>query len=122
MEDRWDCMKVVCIKEYKTLKVGSFYSIKGRGDLSFNADPEVDGRKGYGFCIEDENDFMKIRSWQLGNQYGYHSGRKDWWNLPYAEKIKWYYFTEKEMSEYFISDEENWKMVMRDEKLTGLGI
>ena len=33
MEDRWDCMSVQCIKEYKTLKVGSHYNIKGRGDL-----------------------------------------------------------------------------------------
>jgi hypothetical protein len=43
MEDRWDCMKVVCIKEYETIKVGSHYSIRGRGDLSWNSDPEVKG-------------------------------------------------------------------------------
>jgi hypothetical protein len=104
MEDRWDCMKVVCIKEYKTIKVGSHYSIKGRGDLSCNADPEVEERKGYGFCIEDDI-------------YGSYSGRKDWWNLSHSEKIKWYYFTEKEMSEYFITEQEDYKAYLRDEKL-----
>jgi len=108
MEDRWDC-QVVCIKEYKTLKVGSHYDIKGRGNLTYNADPEVGGRKGYGFCVEDD-------------QYCYHSGRKDWWNLPYSEKIKWYYFTEQEMSEYFITEEEDYKSYRRNEKLNQLGV
>jgi hypothetical protein len=104
MEDRWDCQKVVCIKEYKTIKLGSNYSIKGRGDLSFNADPEVEGRKGYGFCIED-------------NLYGSYSGRKDWWNLSYKDRIKWYYFTEQEMSEYFIEEGECYKAYKRNEKI-----
>ncbi len=62
------------------------------------------GKTGYGFCVEDD-------------QYGYHSGRKDWWNLPHSEKIKWYYFTEKEMSEYFITEEEDYKAYLRDEKI-----
>lgn len=53
MVDRWDCQRVVCIKEYKTLKIGSHYDIKGRGNLECNADKEVDGRSVYGFCIED---------------------------------------------------------------------
>jgi hypothetical protein len=101
--------RLVCIKEYKTLKVGSHYPIKGRGDLEWNADPEVNGRKGYGFCVEDD-------------QYGYYSGRKDWWNLPYNEKIKWYYFTEKEVSEYFINEDEDYKSHLRNEKLISLGL
>jgi len=109
MEDRWDCQRVVCINEYKTLKVGSHYDIKGRGDLSCNADPEVDGRKGYGFCIED-------------GLYGSFSGRKDWWNLPYSEKFKWYYFTEEEMSKYFITESEDYKSHKRNIKLEELGI
>lgn len=96
--------RLVCVKEYKTLKVGSHYAIKGCGSLEYNADPEVNGRKGYGFCVEDD-------------QYGYHSGRKDWWNLSYSEKIKWYYFTEKEMSEYFITEQEDYKAYQRDEKI-----
>lgn len=96
--------RLVCVKEYKTLKVRSHYAIKGCGSLEYNADPEVNGKTGYGFCVEDD-------------QYGYHSGRKDWWNMPHSEKIKWYYFTEKEMSEYFITEEEDYKAYLRDEKL-----
>ena len=102
MEDRFEMGdRVVCVKEHETLKIGSHYSIKGGGDLSMNAATD---KKGYGFCVED--DF-----------YGSYSGRKDWWNLPYAEKIKWYYFTESEMSEYFITEEEDYKAYRRDEKI-----
>lgn len=100
---------IVCIKEYKTLKPGSHYSIRGCGNLEFNADPEVDGKNGYGFCIED-------------GLYGSFSGRKDWWNLPHNERVKWYYFTEKEMSEYFITQEEYYKSYRRNEKLISLGL
>jgi hypothetical protein len=99
--------RVVCTKEYKTLKVGSHYAIKGCGPLEFNADTEVNGKTGYGFCVED-------------HQYGYYSGRKDWWKLPYSEKIKWYYFTEKEMSDFFISEQEDYKAYQRDEKINQL--
>ena len=111
MEDRWDCMSVQCIKEYKTLKVGSHYNIKGRGDLRFNADPEADGKTGYGLCIEDDR---------------FASHKKNWWNLPYSEKVKWYYFTYSEMDEYFITDSEAYKLhqqrELRDSKLNELGI
>ncbi len=107
MDDRWDCQNAVCIKEYKTIKVGSHYVIKGRGNLTYNADPEVGGRKGHGFCIEDQ-------------YYGSFSGKKDWWNLPYKDRIKWYYFTEEEMSIYFITEEEDYKAYQRDEKIKQL--
>ena len=111
MEDRWDCMSVQCIKEYKTLKVGSHYNIKGRGELRFNADPEADGKTGYGLCIEDDR---------------FASHKKNWWNLPYSEKVKWYYFTYSEMDEYFITDSEAYKLhqqrELRDSKLNELGI
>jgi hypothetical protein len=111
MEDRWDCMSVQCIKEYKTLKVGSHYNIKGRGDLQFNADPEAQGKSGYGLCVEDGK---------------FASHKKNWWNLPYSERIKWYYFTYNEMSEYFISDSEAYELhkqrELRDSKLNELGI
>jgi hypothetical protein len=100
---------IVCIKEYKTLIPGSHYSIKGCGNLTFNADPEVEGRKGYGFCVEDD-------------RYGSFSGTKDWWNLPHNKRIKWYYFTEKEMSEYFITQEEDYRAYRRNEKLNSLGV
>ena len=111
MEDRWDCMSVMCIKEYKTLKVGSQYNIKGRGDLQFNADPEARGKTGYGLCVEDD-------------QIAY--GKKNWWNLPYSEKVKWYYFTHAEMGDYFISDDEAYELhkqrERRDSRLNQLGI
>ena len=111
MEDRWDCMSVMCIKEYKTLKVGSHYNIKGRGNLQFNADPEARGKTGYGLCIEDDR---------------FASHKKNWWNLPYSEKVKWYYFTHSEMGDYFISDDESYELhkqrEKRDNKLKELGI
>lgn len=111
MEDRWDCMSVMCIKEYKTLKVGSHYNIKGRGNLQFNADPEARGKTGYGLCIEDDR---------------FASHKKNWWNLPYSEKVKWYYFTHAEMRDYFISDDEAYELhkqrEKRDSRLNQLGI
>ena len=107
MEDRWDVMKVFCIKAYKTIKVGSGYSIKGRGNLSYNADPEVGGRKGQGYCIEDEF-------------FGYDEHDVNWWKLPKSERVKWYYFTEKEMNEYFITDDENYKIYLRDQKINSV--
>jgi len=104
MEDRWDCMSVMCIKEYKTLKVGSHYNIRGRGDLTFNADPEAHGKSGYGLCVEDDR---------------FASHKKNWWNLPYSEKIKWYYFTHSEMGDYFISDDEAYKLHQQRERREG---
>jgi hypothetical protein len=106
MSCKWDdSSKVFCIKEYKTLKVGNGYSIKGRGDLAFNADPEVGGRKGYGLCIED-------------NMVAIHRDR--YWTLPYNERVKWYYFTIEEMDEYFITDDENYKIYLRDQKINSI--
>jgi hypothetical protein len=100
---------IVCIKEYKTIKPGSHYSIKGCGPLQFNADPEADGKTGFGYCVEDD-------------KYGSFSGREDWWHLPHNEMIKWYYFTESEMSDYFISERDHYKAYLRNEKLTSLGV
>lgn len=98
--------RVVCVKEFETLKFGSHYSIKGSGNLTMNAGTD---KKGYGFCVEDD-------------QYGFHTGRKDWWNLPHNERIKWYYFTDKEMSLYFITEEEDYKTYLRNSKLEQLGV
>ena len=101
MEDRFEMGdRVVCVKEHETLKIGSHYSIKGGGDLSMNAATD---KKGYGFCVEDDI-------------YGSYSGRKDWWNLSHNERIKWYYFTESEMSEYFITEEEDTKLIAETKK------
>lgn len=93
--------RVVCIKEYETLKVGSHYQIKGSGDLTMNSGTN---KSGYGFMIKDEN-------------YAYLFGEKEWLKLPYEKQIKWYYFTEKEMSEYFITSEEDFKSYIRNEKI-----
>jgi len=103
--ERWDdaFSGVICVKEYKTLKVGSCYQIKGRGNLEFNADPEVGGKKGYGYCIEDDRfNCDKV---------------KEWWKLPPKDRIKWYYFTLGEMSEYFITERENYDIYIRDSKI-----
>jgi len=96
--------QVYCIKEYKTLKIGSNYHIKGSGDLRWNADKEVGNRTGYGYCIEDQF-------------YGSFSGKKNWHKLPHSERIKWYYFTEKEMCDYFITDEQNRRAYIRNIKI-----
>lgn len=103
-DDRWDVMRVVCIKAYETLKVGSHYDIKGRGNLTYNADPNVGGRKGHGYGIEDQNI-------QPMNTRGFS-----------PTKSIMYYFTEKEMSEYFITEDEDYKMYLRDQKIKSLGI
>lgn len=76
---------IICIKDYESLKAGNRYSIKGMGDLSMSS-----SKSGQGYMIEDEF-------------YGMQSGRKDWWNLPYDKRVKWYYFTTAEMNEYFTS-------------------
>lgn len=93
--------RLICVKQFETLQVGSHYQIKGCGDLTMNTDTD---KKGYGFMVED-------------GMFGSFSGRKDWWNLPHNERIKWYYFTEKEMSEYFITEQEDYKAYLRDEKI-----
>lgn len=107
MEDRWDVQKVFCIKAYKTLKLTSGYSIKGRGNLTHNADPEVGGKKGHGYGIEDD-------------MFGYDPDNVNWWKLPHNKRVKMYYFTESEMSEYFITDSENYKIYLRDQKINSV--
>jgi hypothetical protein len=105
MDDRFEMGdQVVCIKQFDTLKPGSHYSIKGCGDLSWNMATD---KKGYGFCIEDDS---------------FVYDKPNWWNLPYEEKVKNYYFTLEEMYEYFITQTEDYKSSLRDNKLKELGI
>ena len=105
MQDRFEMGdQVVCIKEYETLKLTSHYKIKGCGDLLWNGATE---KEGYGFCIEDDS---------------FVYDKPNWWNLPYEEKIKYYYFTLEEMDEYFITQTEDYKVYLRDNKLKELGI
>lgn len=93
-------MDVICIKEYDNIKVGSRCHIDGFGNLEFNYDPKVGGRKGVGFGI---------------TYYEYDIKQKK--SIEYR-----YYFTEKEMNEYFITEQENYdlymKSVERDKKIS----
>jgi hypothetical protein len=81
--------RVYLVKEHEGLIIGRGYTIKGQGDLKWNADKRVNGKTGYGYCIED-----------------------DW-----VKEKTWYYFTYDEMEKYFITDEENYKMYQRDSKI-----
>lgn len=97
---KWlDVSKIVCIKKYKTLNVGSHYDVKGSGNLEFNADPNVEGRKGFGLCVEDPLTRSNITYTSVKNP------------------PMWYYFTIRELDEYFITDEEAYKIYLRDEKI-----
>ena len=103
MDDRFEMGdQVVCIKQFDTLKPGSHYAIKGCGDLTWNAATD---KKGYGFCVEDDS-------------FAY--GKKDWWT--YDQRIKFHYFTLDEMNEYFMTQSEDYKSYVRDNKLKELGI
>lgn len=104
MGDRWDIPTVVCIKEYKTIKVGKHYRITGRGNLEFNNDPNVGGRKGHGYCVVDDS--PSIINWKSRN--------------PDDKKDIWYYFTENEMNEYFITESEDYKIYLRDQKINSV--
>lgn len=105
MVDRFEMGdQVVCIKQFDTLRPGSHYTIKGCGDLSWNMATD---KKGYGFCVEDDKFAYDI---------------PNWWKLPNLGKIKFHYFTLEEMNEYFITQAEDYKAYLRDNKLNELGI
>jgi len=91
--DRFDMgMRVVCIKSYGKLKVGSHYPIDGCGTLEYNMDRHRGNKTGYGFSI----------------------GYEDYLNYNNKET---YYFTYDEMSEYFITEDEDYKAYERDQKI-----
>lgn len=92
--------RVVCIKQYETLRENTHYTIKGCGDLEWNMATD---KKGYGFCIEDE--------------YATDMTNPNWWKVPVKDRLKWYYFTEEEMSEFFITESEDYVKETRDIKL-----
>jgi hypothetical protein len=83
---------IVCIKDTANLKFGSYYQIKGMGNLSMNADT----KEGFGFCIEDQSKYVRGR---------------------YGLNPVWYYFTEKEMSNLFITSEEHYQSYIRNQKI-----
>jgi len=95
-DDRFDMgMRVVCIKSYEKLKVGSHYPINGCGTLEYNMDRRRGNKTGYGFSIKYED-------------YDWKTKVKD---------SETYYFTYDEMSEYFITENEDYKAHQREQKI-----
>jgi hypothetical protein len=88
----WD-YQVWCYKKYKNLKPGYCYRIMGQGDLSMISDTD---KSGYGYCIKLE----------------YYSSRFAGGSL----KEEHYYFTEEEMSEYFVSSYTELQPALKSEK------
>ena len=84
--------RVVCIKDYEKLVSGCHYSIKGSGDLSWNYSTD---KKGFGFSVEHES-------------YDHNKKRTN---------TTLYYFKSSEMYDYFISEEQDYKAHLRDEKI-----
>jgi hypothetical protein len=82
-----------CYKEHLSLLPYRNYRIVGSGDLSINADPNVGGKTGYGYCIEIE----------------FLNGVKD--------TREFIYFTEYEMDKYFVKNYNDIKSVIRDNKI-----
>ena len=82
----------VCIKEYETLKINGHYRICGRGNLEYNFHPNVKGKTGHGYCVIDDRQKPQID----------------------------YFFTEVEMSEYFITEEMDYKSYLRNERINAL--
>jgi hypothetical protein len=95
--------RVVCIRQYETLRPGIHYTIKGCGDLSWNMATD---KKGYGFCIEDE--------------YATDMTNPNWWKVPTKDRLKWYYFTESEMNEIFITQAADYASITRDLKISSI--
>lgn len=112
--ERWDGMAVVCTVPFEGLQVGYTYRVNGSGRLDNNAATE---KKGWGVCLEDEwvglidEDGKFIKG-------GWEKMR----NKPYSERVRWVYVTLDELEEHFITDQENYEIHVRDEKLKSLGI
>jgi hypothetical protein len=46
------------------------YKIVGSGDLSMNADPNVGGKTGYGYCIRDSNsEFIYFTEYEMDKYF-----------------------------------------------------
>lgn len=110
MENRWDCMAVVCIEPIEGLRVGSTYKVKGQGNLEYNAGTD---KKGWGLCLEDEWVGMFDED---GNAI------KNGWKKPYKERTRFVYMTLKELERHFITDDESYAIYKRDERIKSLGI
>jgi hypothetical protein len=85
---------IICVKQFGRLEFGSIYKIEGCGDLEWN---NATDKIGYGFNIPFlDYDFPNRKSIRID-----------------------YFFTEKEMSKYFIKD-DYYKRYMRDEKINSI--
>ena len=107
-------MAVVCIKPFDGLRAGSIYRVNGSGGLDYNAGTD---KKGWGVCLEDEwvglideDGKFIVGGWEKVR------------NKPYSERSRWVYATLDELEEHFITDQENYEIYVRDEKLKSLGI
>ena len=100
--DKWyDAYTIVCIKKYETLNVGSSYKVEGRGSLQYNHAAGAKGKTGWGVCITHEN---------MVTTYN---------KVFRVDKID-YYLTLDELNEYFITNDEHYTIMIRDEKLNSL--
>ena len=90
--------RVLCIKDYETIKSGNHYQITGSGDFTMMYDTD---KKGFGFSVVDE-----AYGWMMGK--GPFSGEKT------------YFFTEEEMPIYFMSIDAEWKSKKRQEKINSI--
>ena len=100
--DKWyDAYTIVCIKKYETLNVGSSYKVEGRGSLQYNHAAVPKGKTGWGVCITHEN---MVTTYNKGFR---------------VDKID-YYLTLDELNEYFITNDEHYTIMIRDEKLNSL--
>ena len=109
--DRWDLsMAVVCVEPIEGLRAGSTYKVKGRGNLEYNAAAD---KRGWGLCLEDD--------W-VGCFDENNNPIKDGWKIPHKERTRWVYMTLEELERHFITDEENYEIYKRDERLKSLGI
>ena len=100
--DKWyDAYTIVCIKKYETLNVGSSYKVEGRGSLQYNHAAGAKGKTGWGVCITHEN---MVTTYNKGFR---------------VDKID-YYLTLDELNEYFITNDEHYTIMIRDDKLNSL--
>ena len=96
INDRFDMgMNVICIKPHGKLKVGGHYRINGCGNLENNMDHRRGNKTGYGLSVKYEE-----YDWKTNDAYYFT-----------------YYFTYDEMSEYFITEDDDYKAYLRDQKI-----
>jgi len=111
--EKWDDENtIVCVKPYLNYKLNRSYDITGRGSLDYNCDPNVNGRKGFGVCIN----FPKTDNYL----------DKNWLKLPYDKKYQLQYLDLNELNEFFIPYYEYYNIQMkkqrRNDRLNQLGI